>query len=268
MTCPNPDSCICDCHNGWQRPCSLPGGCGLGTTDHLDRALHRIHRRRQRIATQLTDLGDDIHELTHPTGYISRVAALVTADATPLVDTSDTCSTSGGKKVTGSPAPWNDTAAGWLFDVHAGARRHEAQLRAELAFRPATRSSSDRSTLLALRALPDLCAAVLDRAGRQDIDLNRVDRTIDDVAKWARDARQILDDDARPGDAEPTHAPGGLKCPHCDRRLVLKPGWQLEKTPAVWCLRCPASVDDDHPRPRDLSWAADAWLAALQDDTG
>lgn len=268
MTCPNPDTCPCDCHNGWQRPCSLPGGCGLGAPDTLDRALDRIHRRRRRIAAQLTDLGNDIDELTHPAGYLSRVARLVGIDGTGLVDTSDTGSTGGGKKVTGSPAPWNDTAAGWLFDVHAGARRHEAQLRAELAFRPTARSSSDRSTVLALHALPALCAALLDRAARQDLDVRLVERTIRDASTWTREARRILDDDARPGDAAPTHAPGGLKCPHCARRLVLKPGWQHEAAPSVWCLRCPASVDDDHPRGQDLAWDADAWLALLQDDTG
>lgn len=26
----DPATCPCDCHDGWQRPCSVPGGCGLG----------------------------------------------------------------------------------------------------------------------------------------------------------------------------------------------------------------------------------------------
>lgn len=26
-------ACRCDCHNGWQRPCDVPGGCGIGAPD-------------------------------------------------------------------------------------------------------------------------------------------------------------------------------------------------------------------------------------------
>lgn len=258
MTCPNPGTCPCDCHNGHQRPCDQPGGCGL--TDPNAAHLERITIRRTRITQQLTDFATDIDSLL--TTYLTRVARLIPEHGTPTSDSDTRTKT----KVIGSPAPWNDIAAGWYYDVHAGARRHETHLRTELAFTTLNRSTTDASTALALRALPALAEAVLDLAGRRDMNLNVVSRAVTDISTWCREARRILDDDPLASERTTTKAPGGLTCPHCERRLVLKHGWQHDTNPAVWCQRCPSTIDDDHPRARDLSWPADAWIAVLQQD--
>lgn len=208
----------------------------------------------------LDEVTDDIWSLIHPTGYLTRIRRLLPEPGTPGQSESST-----SHKVIGSPAPWNDEAAGILFDVHAGARQHEKRLRVELGFGSLRRGPTDRATRAALFALADLVRAAHTR--HLDSARPEVERTARDLNRWARICRRILDDDPNPNDITVTHAPGNLKCPGCGRRLVLKPGWQYEQSPSLWCLRCPDSRDDDNPHGVDLSWPATEWIAMLQDDT-
>jgi len=206
-------------------------------------------------------VADDIWSLIGGPCYLDRVAELLTTPATHVIGESGHVRS----KVIGSPAPWNDEAAGILFEVHAGARRHEAAMRRALGFNPVRRGTSDAQTVAALSALPDLVRAIVTR----HLETTAADRAATDVARWPRICRRILDDDPAPNERPNTKAPGGLTCPHCDRRLILKHGWQFTGDVAkqqLWCLRCPTTIDDDHPRGRDLSWPPDAWLAVLQDE--
>lgn len=159
------------------------------------------------------------------------------------------------KKQPVAPTPWNDAAAGFVTDVHAGAREHESALTL-LLFRSARfRGGADEATAGALRALPDLILAAADRHGRQHHIPSEAARAL---RSWPRQARRLLDE-ARYGEEPWTRAPGGLRCPYCNRRLELRPGWDREPSPAIWCRRCPASEDHE-----SRSWPADAWLAVLQ----
>lgn len=251
MSCPNPQGHNCACHNGGlDTPCDIPGGCGLPTTPTKHWTRHRA------------DIGADVHDLL--THYLERIHQLLPEPTTGLIDSSNGTHTT--TKVTGSPAPWNDDAAGLLFDIHAGARRHEQQLRNLLGYRPIHRTGSDRSSRLALHNLPALVDQVHHHAtASNDSLLARIaNRTTDDVSSWCREARRILDIDPPASERRNTPAPGGLRCPDCNRRLVLKHGWQFDNAPAVWCLRCPANTDDDHPNGITQSWPADAWLGVLQ----
>jgi hypothetical protein len=167
----------------------------------------------------------------------------------------------GGTKVIGSPAPWNDEAAGLVFTIHAGAREIEADL-TQLLFsrRRLSRSGSDVHTRRALRNIPDLLAVATERfpghwagpyAARQ-------------LVSWPRACRLVLDE-ARWGEERWSSAPGGLRCPHCDRRLLLRPGWEHETDPPVWCRACPAELEGDEERFPSRSWPADAWIATLNE---
>jgi hypothetical protein len=206
-----------------------------------------------------TDLAEAIDELTWTRGYLTQLRELLPTQPVTLDDGHN------HRKVTGSPAPWNDEAASLLFEVHAAARRHEATLRDLLGFSQVARGNSDQATNTALTALPDLIAAYHSR--RIEAGTSVVARIVRDLERWPALARRILDEDPRPGEERHTNAPGGLCCPYCSRRLVLKPGWQYEQAPALWCLRCPQAPDeDDHPRGRDLSWPSDTWIGLLQAD--
>lgn len=204
----------------------------------------------------LDAIADDIWSLIGG-GYLTRIQALLDKPATHVVGDSGQVRT----KIIGSPAPWNDEAAGILFEVHAGARRHETAMRHALGFNPIRRGTSDLQTVAALSALPDLVRAIVTR----HLDTNAAGRAATDIARWPRICRRILDDDPAPNERPNTKAPGGLCCPHCNRRLILKHGWQHSTdSQHLWCIRCPSTIDDDHPRGRDLSWEPAAWIAVLQ----
>lgn len=205
----------------------------------------------------LDALADDIWSLIGGSSYLDRIRDLLDKPATHVIGDSGRVKS----KVIGSPAPWNDEAAGILFEIHAGTRRHEVALRRTLDFNPIRRGSSELQTVASLSSLPDLVRAVVARG----LDLDVADRAALDVARWPRICRSILDDDPLPTERPNTKAPGGLLCPHCNRRLVLRHGWQHDvKSQQLWCIRCPTTIDDDHPHGRDLSWEPDAWIAVLQ----
>lgn len=206
----------------------------------------------------LDAIADDIWSLIGG-GYLERIHALLDKPATHVIGDSGQVKT----KVIGSPAPWNDEAAGLLFEVHAGTRRHEAAMRHALGFNRVRRGTSDLQTIASLSSLPDLIRAITSRA----IDTPAADRAARDITRWPRVARRILDDDPAANERPNTKAPGGLCCPHCERRLILRHGWQHSiEGQQLWCLRCPSTFDDDHPRGRDLSWPPDTWIAILQAD--
>ena len=207
----------------------------------------------------LDAFADDIWSLIGGASYLERIHALLDKPATHVIGDSGQVKS----KVIGSPAPWNDEAAGILFEVHAGTRRHEHSLRRTLGFNPVRRGSSELQTVASLSALPDLARAAVARS----LDPVVVDRAATDVARWPRVCRRILDDDPLPTERPNTKAPGGLRCPHCNRRLILRYGWQHdERSQQLWCVRCPSTIDEDHPRGRDLSWPPDTWIAVLQAD--
>lgn len=246
MTCPNPATCACDCHNGYQRPCTISGGCGLHTTTRTTRPARTI---------DVPSLEADIHDLTRTNGYLHRLQQLLPEPSTGSGETTR------HTKVIGSPAPWNDEAAGLLFEVHAGARRHETRLRSDLGWPRIRRGVTDTSTLDSLRILPMLILALYEAT---DADRTGAQRAADDVQRWPRLARRILDDDPKADERPHTKAPGGLTCPHCGKRLILKYGWQHDPgAQQLWCLRCPST--DDYA---DLSWEPSQWLGILQGETG
>lgn len=166
----------------------------------------------------------------------------------------------GGEKVIGSPAPWNDEAAGLVMVIHAGAREVEGNLSWLLFSRLLHRSGSDVHTRRALRNIPDLLAAAAEKfPGHWSIrDGER------QLRSWPRQCRALLDE-ARWGEERWTAAPGGLRCPHCDRRLVLRPGWERESEPPVWCRGCPVELEGDEFARPSRSWPADAWIATLNE---
>lgn len=88
-------------------------------------------------------------------------------------------------KVTGSPAPWAAEVAGWLTTVAAGARQHEVTLLRALGRRVSERGGSDRNTIRALRALPDLATAVARRLPASPLPK----QVAHDVIGWHRTAR-------------------------------------------------------------------------------
>ena len=201
----------------------------------------------------------EIRDLTRPDGYLDRVRDLLAEPATHRIGESQHVR----HEVIGSPAPWNDEAAGLLFEVHAGARRHEAVLRIALGHLRRARGNSDGATLIALATLPDLIAAA------HPTHPTPAEKAAADVRRWCRLARQVLDDDMREDDRhrQTTKAPG-IKCPYCQRPMVLRHGWQYDEKPAVWCLRCPSTITEESPKPTDLMYEASAWLGmVLQHDT-
>lgn len=210
-----------------------------------------------------TDLAACANELTAgPDRLLDRLRELL-PDGT---DTAPGYSDTGPNhaKVTGSPAPWNDHIAGAFFEVHAGARRHESALTLLLFRRARYRGGSDRQTCEALQALPPLI-----EAATQQYPDHRVPReAARDLTAWPRAIRIALDE-ARYGEEPWTKAPGNLRCPYCDRRLVLAPGWDREHEPPVWCRACPHRLEDEVGQRRvDRQWPAGAWLAVLQQRAG
>lgn len=172
------------------------------------------------------------------------------------------------KKQPVAPTPWNDAAAGFITDVHAGARSHETRLTLVLFKRARYRGHADAATVSALQALPDLIAAADELAnGRHDLVTRKYARSaaVDaarDLQVWPRQARSLLDE-VRTEEAPWTKAPGRLRCPYCDRRLELRPGWDKARDDDVvarslYCRRCPGSEG------KTQSWPATTWLSVLQ----
>ncbi|XBH23076.1 hypothetical protein V5R04_07675 [Jonesiaceae bacterium BS-20] len=97
--------------------------------------------------------------------------------------------------------PWNGPTADSKHSIHADARHYETALIVTLFGRAKFRGLSDDNMLRA--------------NGR------------------------LLFDEALPGEQPWTEVPGDLRCPHCNNRLELQPGWQHhpEQTD-VCCRRC------------------------------
>jgi hypothetical protein len=169
------------------------------------------------------------------------------------------------KKQPVAPTPWNDAAAGVLTDVHAGVRSHETRLTLALFQRARYRGHTDANTAAALYALPNLIVAADERAREQGDRYARsaAAEAARDLQAWPREARRLLDE-ARHDEQTWTKAPGKLRCPYCDRRLELRPGWDQAREDDVvarslYCRRCPGAEY------RTQSWPATTWLAVLQD---
>ncbi len=198
-----------------------------------------------------------VDELIGTDQLLERVAQLLHHDQTPgLQDTAL------AKRPTrpAPPAPWNDHAAAVLLDIHAGARDVEANL-TRLAFsRTLTRSGSDIHTRRALRNIPDLIA----HCGALFPDHWVVASSTKQLLAWPRSCRLLLDE-ARWGEEPWTKAPGGLRCPHCQRRLLLAPGWDKEQQPPVWCIGCPVELEGDERAFPRRQWPADTWLGRLNE---
>lgn len=197
--------------------------------------------------TTLVDAAEDLSLL------YTRIGRLTTEPRTPGVDDGTGRGAGGGKKISASPAPWNAMAAGWVMDVHAGVREHQTNI-AWLAYGNVIRqaSSADTITHKVIRLLPDmiyLCYSKFPNH-RYALDAER------DLMAWGRRGRTILDE-VRPHEEPWTKAPGNVKCPYCGKRLMLKPGWQYDAEPLVWCAR------SGH---EPMSWLANERLATLQDD--
>lgn len=202
-----------------------------------------------------------VDELIGADRLLARVAGLLYDEAVP--GPSELGQAKRAVKKPAAPAPWNDEAAGVLFVIHAGAREMEADLSRLLFGRRLSRSGSDAHTRRALLNIPDLVSAAVQRFPGHWVPAGAARQ----VLSWPRACRLILDE-ARWGEEPWTRAPGGLRCPHCARRLVLAPGWERESSPPVWCRSCPAELEgDEYPRPH-RSWPAAAWIATLNDGAG
>jgi len=186
-------------------------------------------------------------ELIETGGYLDRLnAALADCDVVEHLGKNRS-------KVIGSPAPWNNDAAGLLFAIHAGAREHETNLRWLAGWPARVRGGSDAMTRAALRNLPDLIELTNGaRASTWPRDAFTA------LAGWPRQAR-VLFDEVRDDEKAPTKAPGGLSCPYCDKRLIIEPDWALKPAPILWCPSKGCAVDGAR-----LEWPADEWIGALQ----
>lgn len=154
--------------------------------------------------------------------------------------------------------PWNTPAADLKYSIHADARRYETALNVHLFGRAKYRGPSDDNTLAAINRLPVL----IDHARAKKVDNHDVTDAERLLASWPRQIR-LLFDEALPGEAPWTKAPGDLRCPHCDNRLELQPGWQHHPEQAdVICRHC---RDDTGQM---LRWAPTTWLLVLQQDAG
>jgi hypothetical protein len=110
-----------------------------------------------------------------------------------------------------SQPPWCAPVAGVILDLHAGARRMEAELRDELGLPSRARGSSTQNTYSALRAV----AALAQGAGDEQVML-----ISGELERWLRRAAIALGEKEAPqrlprlpGEAEPC-------CPLCQRRTL------------------------------------------------
>lgn len=152
--------------------------------------------------THLDHLRDDVRDLTEAGGLLDRLELALDGQAV-------TAGPSGGhRKVSGSPAPWNDRAAGALLDIVSWSRDAEQTLRYMLSgyVRP-TRGGSNGNTGEALRSLVRLAEAADDVTQK---------RLRSELGNLVRRAMEVL------GDADPwtplPAAPGCAPpaCPYCE----------------------------------------------------
>lgn len=187
------------------------------------------------------------------TTLFPRLAALVTVPGSNTIDPDTPKQT----KFVYEP-PWNTPAANLKFSIHEEARRFENALNLKLFGTARFRGPSDHNTLAAIGRLPVL----IDHARAKKIDNHDVTDTEHLLTSWPRLIRLQLDE-ALPGEQPWTKAPGNLRCPHCDIRLELEPGWQHHPEQAdVICRRCKDEFG------QTLRWAPTTWLSILQDDAG
>ncbi|SNS43459.1 hypothetical protein SAMN06309944_0241 [Micrococcales bacterium KH10] len=218
----------------------------MSETDHTARPLIA---RAETTAALIEQLYQAARELT-TTDLLPRLKALIAETSSP--NTSDTHRF---KKQPSSPAPWNDAAAGLYYTIHGDARRFETLLSVRLFGRARFRPGADNQTVEAIGRLPVLIAHGYERGLDPDLDL--ADPT-NALLSWPRQIRAMLDA-ALPGEEPWTTAPGDLRCPHCDNRLHLEPGWTAHPDTAdVICRHC----RDDNGK--HLRWAPTTWVAVLQ----
>lgn len=200
-------------------------------------------------ATPATSLDLYAHARDLTTNLLPRVRALI-PHTSNKIDESQI-----GGRADVHRIPWNGPAANLALDIAATARRHETALTLLLFQRAKFRGMTDRDVDDAINRLPVL----VDHAVAQDHGENPVVAdTVKDLHRWGRQCRRLLDE-ARDDETPWTKAPGDLRCPWCDNRLELAPGWQHAPEGAdVMCRRC---VD---ARGAWLRWPPTAWLAVLQ----
>lgn len=198
-------------------------------------------------AVDVTALLLDVAELVRAGGLLEQLVALL-----PEPVAAANTGTTSHHKVTGSPAPWHPEAAAALFDIHAGAREVEDELREHLGFArlyagrtfagvpgaQAVRGASDPNTVKALNALADLAAAA---GGEQ------AKRTAKAVSGWCRQAREVGDIDLDERWEPLRRVPGrpATACPYCET-------FALRQQARAGVVRCTnrACVDGTGKRPK------------------
>lgn len=207
--------------------------------------------------TDIAQIHVDVHDLLHAGGLLDRLEQLLP----------ETASSTGpsGPTVAGSRPPWHPEAAAALYDIHAGAREVEDNLRAALGFArtyagryrtvvipfrptyrvgdPAHRGSSADNTRRALQAIPDLATAAGDphaaHAARA-------------VSAWVRTARTVRDVDLADPWVPLPKLPGQRPppCPWCGT-------WALRMNLRLAEVRCfNSTCHDEHDAPR-IGWFRD-----------
>lgn len=182
----------------------------------------------------LHQLAFDTEELTRQGGLLEQLHELL-----PEQPVDPTVGSTQRHKVSGSPAPWHDEAAGVYTAIHAGARELEREVREHITGHPGEpRGGSDDNTRQALQAVVQLAHAA---------DEDEQARATRLVASWCREARQVSDIDQqeqwvkmprRPGQAPPA-------CPYCG---LMSLRWSRERG-LVRCLTNPDCADADGNRP-------------------
>lgn len=184
------------------------------------------------------------------TDLLPRLAALIPDKGTPL----ESQIGSHGKALA-APLPWNEPVAMLYYEIHGDARKLESALTLRLFGHITYRPGADHHTTDCINRLPVLIAHARDK----DIDPADVEQIARTVAGWpARIRRQM--DEALPGEEQWARAPGGLKCPYCDKALQVPPGWKHATDIVLTCRRCKDADGNHH------SWAPDLWLGQLEDD--
>jgi hypothetical protein len=170
------------------------------------------------------------------------------------------------RKVSGSPAPWQDPLADHALRIEAGARQHAARLRWLLEHRPHDWAASRAASRKAMADLAVLLPAAL-AAGHHD----DVERIAKEVTAWARKARRLLWEErpderlwtlppqARVAGTDGRYAWQRLRDPE-GHLLWLAPGWEDKPMHArVYCRDGCTNADGSQ-----LSYEAGAWVASLQ----
>lgn len=156
--CPGPEACPCGCHDGYGNPCTIPGGCGLATTEPVvcEEELYAVDHRHLR---RRTDADEAVEHVCMQCAFIrcrtcgtlhdvkERRHALLEAARDYLVTTTEAC---------GAIATYADgnlkeaTVWKWKERGRVIARGH-------------TEESGRRQDLFRLGDLMDLAAATMGR---------------------------------------------------------------------------------------------------------